>query len=121
QPEDCLVLVVAGCVELLLHADGTALVTRAQAGVATEEAGVAAGVHHDTAGEVVRTAERITHPHPGETAALVQRPLDVGLETDLRTGFHRPRAQPLVGPAYVEHAPARDPVALGHVGGRPDH
>src|SRR4051812_38216350 len=43
------------------------------------------------------------------------------LQANLRTGVHGAGRQPLVGPAYVENAAARNPVTLGHVRGGADH
>src|SRR5256885_8484144 len=65
EPEHRLVLVVAGRIELLLHADRTALVRRPQARFATQETGVAACVHDDARLEVLGTMERVTRAHSG--------------------------------------------------------
>src|SRR3954469_14463231 len=60
EPEHRLVLVVAGRIELLLHADGTAFVRGAQARLAAQETGVTACVHDDACREVLRAVEWIT-------------------------------------------------------------
>ena len=106
EPEHRLVLVVAGRVQLQLHADRAALVGRTQAGLAAEETGVAARVDDDAArssscapwnGSRTRT--------PVNRSPRRERTLDVRLQPDLGAGVDRPRSR----------ATGRSGVRRGHI------
>src|SRR3954452_13508232 len=99
EPEHRLVLVVAGRIELLLHADRTALVRGPQTRFATQETGVSACVHDDARREFLRAGARITRAHSREPLPLALRALDMRLQPNLGTGVLGAGPQPLVGPA----------------------